>query len=137
MDDMNRHIETATDLNVEGVEFYLGEVTSEVLGAPIYKDKELTELADINDLVHYYNMNDLILVGETSSGETFYSRVNDMTYKELEEGEIKSTYMLFYNEPTANLETGKIELVTKYSLFMIPNEVEEENNSEEVVDGNN
>lgn len=126
MDDNFKYVETSSDLNVEGVEFYLGTVENELIGAPIYKDKELTQLATIEELNHYYETNDLILVGKTTTDDDFRSRVNVVAAKD-------NAYMVFYHQPEANIETEKIELVSKYSLLM--EEVEPEPEQTEGSDG--
>lgn len=126
VDDSYKYVETASDLNVEGVEFYLGEIVDETLGAPIYKDKEHTQLATVDELVHFYNTNDLILVGETPTDSVpVRSRVNVIMDKS--EGNAKIC-VLFYHFPGG--DNGEITLISKYSI-VAEEEIEEENNENE------
>lgn len=127
VDDSYKYVETASDLNVEGVEFYLGDPINELFGPAIYKDKEHTELATVDELVHFYNTNDLILVGETPTDSVpVRSRVNVIMDKS--EGNAKICVLL-YHFPGSGEEPQSIELISKCSI--VAEEIEEENNENE------
>ncbi len=55
---MSRYVETADDVNVEGVEFY---VPAEADGY-IYYDAECTEKVPAEKLIHAFDMNDIVIV---------------------------------------------------------------------------
>ena len=55
---MNQYIETASDLNVEGIEFY-------VKNSPdgfVYNDPECTSKVDTETLKHAFEMNDIVII---------------------------------------------------------------------------
>lgn len=55
---MSQYIETATDLNVEGVEFYVKNTPD----GYIYFDEECTKRVDSKTLKHAFEMNDIVVV---------------------------------------------------------------------------
>lgn len=59
MDNMNRYVETATDLNVEGIEFYVKENDET---NSLYIDAEYTTVVDYETLKHSFEMNDVVIV---------------------------------------------------------------------------
>lgn len=115
--DSYKYIETASDLNVEGKEFYLGDPINELFGPAIYKDKEHTELATVDELIHFYNTNDLILVGEYTEDEDsipFRSRVNVIMDKS--EGNIKACVLFYHLPDHVEGSSQSMELVSKCSI---------------------
>lgn len=55
---MARYIETATDLNVEGVEFYVKETPDGF----VYEDVECTKKVNTETLKHAFEMNDIVII---------------------------------------------------------------------------
>ena len=55
---MSKYIETATDLNVEGVEFYVKETPDGF----VYEDAECTKKVDTETLKHAFEMNDIVII---------------------------------------------------------------------------
>lgn len=116
--DNYKYVETASDLNVEGVEFYLGDPINELFGPAIYKDKEHTQLATVDELVHFYNTNDLILVGEFLDNDEVSipvrSRVN--VIMDESEGNTKVCVLLYHFPDHVEGSSQSIELVSKFSI---------------------
>ena len=54
---MSEYVETASDLNVEGVEFFAKENSSN-----LYKDAEYENIVDFETLKHAFEMNDVVVV---------------------------------------------------------------------------
>lgn len=117
-DNEYKYVETASDLNVEGVEFYLGDPINELFGPAIYKDKEHTKLATVDELIHFYNTNDLILVGEflgqDENSMPVRSRVNVIMDKS--EGNTKVCVLLYHFPDHIEGSSQSIELVSKFSI---------------------
>ena len=78
----NKYIETATDLNVEGVEFYVKDTPD----GYVYKDAEFTEKVDTETLKHSFEMNDIVIIDNDIS-----CRANNL---EVKEGYVVVTYLL-------------------------------------------
>lgn len=55
---MAQYIETASDLNVEGVEFYVKDVADGF----VYNDSECTIKVDTETLKHAFEMNDIVII---------------------------------------------------------------------------
>ena len=55
---MGQYIETASDLNVEGVEFYVKDVADGF----VYNDLECTIKVDTETLKHAFEMNDIVII---------------------------------------------------------------------------
>ena len=131
-DNNYKYVETASDLNVEGVEFYLGDPINESFGPAIYKDKAHTELATIDELVHFYNTNDLILVGEFLENDgvsiPVRSRVN--VIMDESEGNTK-VCVLFYHLPDSVEGSQSIGLVSKCSIVAEEAQTESDNQDNE------
>lgn len=58
---MNRYVETATDLNVEGVEFYVKENDET---NSLYIDSACENVVDFETLKHAFEMNDVVIVDD-------------------------------------------------------------------------
>ena len=78
----NKYIETATDLNVEGVEFYVKDTPD----GYVYKDTEFTEKVDTETLKHSFEMNDIVIIDNDISCRA--------TNLEVKEGYVVVTYLL-------------------------------------------
>lgn len=55
---MSKYIEEATDLNVEGVEFYVKDTPD----GYIYSDEDFKHFVSKADLIHAFRMNDLVII---------------------------------------------------------------------------
>ena len=55
---MSKYIEEASDLNVEGVEFYVKETPDGF----VYEDSECTKKVDTETLKHAFQMNDIVII---------------------------------------------------------------------------
>ena len=55
---MSKYIEEASDLNVEGVEFYVKDTPD----GYIYFDEEFNYFVPKADLIHAFRMNDLVII---------------------------------------------------------------------------
>lgn len=138
VDDNYKYVETASDLNVEGIEFYLGDPINESFGPAIYKDKAHTELATVDELIHFYNTNDLILVGEflgqDESSMPVRSRVNVIMDKS--EGNTKVCVLFYHFPDVVEGSSQSIELVSKFSIVGEEAQTESDNQENNENDDN-
>ena len=78
---MEQYIETATDLNVEGVLFYVKDTPD----GYAYKESEFIEKVDTETLRHTFEMNDVVIVDHG-----IYSRATNL---EVKDGYVVVTYL--------------------------------------------
>lgn len=78
---MSEYIETATDLNVEGVEFYVKDTPD----GYVYEDAEFTDRVRTEKLKHTFEMNDVIIIDNEISCRA--------TNLEVKEGYVVITYL--------------------------------------------
>lgn len=79
---MAQYIETATDLNVEGVEFFVKNTPDGF----IYEDAEFTKKVDTETLKHAFEMNDIVIIDNGIA-----CRASNL---EIKEGYVVVTYLL-------------------------------------------
>lgn len=79
---MSQYIETATDLNVEGVEFFVKNTPDGF----IYDDAEFTKKTDTETLKHAFEMNDIVIIDNGIA-----CRASNL---EVKEGYVVVTYLL-------------------------------------------
>lgn len=79
---MSQYIETATDLNVEGVEFFVKNTPDGF----IYDDAEFTKKTDTKTLKHAFEMNDIVIIDNGIA-----CRASNL---EVKEGYVVVTYLL-------------------------------------------
>ena len=79
---MAKYIETATDLNVEGVEFFVKDTPDGF----IYYDAEFTKKVDTETLKHAFEMNDIVIIDNGIA-----CRASNL---EVKEGYVVVTYLL-------------------------------------------
>lgn len=77
----NKYIETATDLNVEGVEFYVKDTPD----GYVYEDSEFTDRVRTEKLKHTFEMNDVVIIDNKISCRA--------TNLEVKEGYVIVTYL--------------------------------------------
>lgn len=82
MDNMNRYIEEASDLNVEGVEFYVKENDET---NSLYTDSAYENVVDLKTLKHAFEMNDVVIIDNKISCRA--------TNLEVKEGYVVITYL--------------------------------------------
>lgn len=78
---MSEYIETATDLNVEGVEFYVKDTPD----GYVYEDAEFTDRVRTEKLKHTFEMNDVVIIDNEISCRA--------TNLEVKEGYVVITYL--------------------------------------------
>lgn len=79
---MSQYIETATDLNVEGVEFFIKDTPDGF----VYDDAEFTNKVDTKTLKHAFEMNDIVIIDNGIA-----CRASNL---EVKEGYVVVTYLL-------------------------------------------
>lgn len=78
---MSEYIETATDLNVEGVEFYVKDTPD----GYVYEDAEFTDRVRTEKLKHTFEMNDVVIIDNKIACRA--------TNLEVKEGYVVITYL--------------------------------------------
>lgn len=94
---MAQYIETATDRNVEGIEFFVSDD-----GNYLYVDKDYTIKAKYEDIKHAFEMNDIVIV--FNNGVDNFIRPYLLSLNE-------GVATIHYIVPETNTETGNIDLI--------------------------
>lgn len=102
MDDMNRYVETATDLNVEGVEFFVKETDDGYL----YKEESCENKVDFETLKHTFEMGDVVIVDGTA-------KYRPGKFEVKKDNNDKDYAVVAYIITTEDLETGDTILLLK------------------------
>lgn len=125
MDNNYKYVETASDLNVEGVEYYIDGTTGKA-----YEDREFTVEAKLEDLLHYYETADLIFifVDEENGTETSV-RVNAVEHI-LKGDETDEQYGFFAQVPYLDNDTYTSRTIGVVIVVEEPEETEVEENEE-------
>ena len=110
----NKYVEEYSDVNVEGVEFYVKEEADGYL----YKEAECENKVTSNELKHAFEMNDIVIVDgdykyrpeifgviEDDSTIAIYNKVTIEEVEEVETITLTPTKVVGYDEPAEETET--------------------------------